>query len=369
MRRGRSVVFRGPGAGLECAERDVLPAGPLELVVRVTHAGVCGSDGHHLTGDIARSATDRGYNNLGSYHLGHEGVGTVVELGGSVHADRAGTPIALGDRVFWSPPTPCGECPSCSANWTTALCEDLDWPQGVGRQSSASYQDFATISTRAAFYRIPDSASSDAVIAFGCAMPTALGGLRRLGPVAPGSTVVVQGNGPVGLATTMLFRLNEAARIVVIGDPGQRMAAAVGLGATDTLSILDTDAAQRSQYIRDLTSGRGADVVVEAAGHVSAFAEALPMLAVRGRVLVLGLFSGSTKVPFDPVWTNNRELSVIGSLGCPIEDYGRTVNIAHRYDNSFGLRDLVTHRFGLDQVTEAISSATSGSAIKAVVNP
>ncbi|AFR46885.1 zinc-binding dehydrogenase [Gordonia sp. KTR9] len=369
MRRARSIVFRGQQAGLDCVERDVPPPGSAELVVQVTHAGVCGSDGHHLTGEVAATGTDRGYTAISAYHFGHEGIGTIVELGSGVSADRAGAPLSVGDRVFWSPPTPCGVCESCTADWPTALCANLDWPQGVGRPSSASYQDFATISTRAAYFRIPDSAASDAVIAFGCAMPTALGGLRRLGGVSAGATVVIQGNGPVGLAATMLFGLGPASRIVVIGEPGERMTAAENLGATHTVSLPDTDETQRLQYVRDLTAGRGADVVVEAAGHVSAFDEAVPMLGLRGRLLVLGLFSGGSTVPFNPVLVNNREISIIGSLGCPIDDYGRSVELADRHGDALGLHNLVTHRFPLEQVTEAITAATSGVAVKAVVNP
>lgn len=369
MRRGRSVIFQGPRRGLECIERDVLPAADGELIVEVTHAGVCGTDGHHLSGEVAASSSDRGYTDSYPYHFGHEGIGTIVELGSTVSTDRSGTPIALGDRIFWSPAAPCGTCASCVADLSTALCDNLAWPQPAGRPSSASYQDFATIAGSAPFFRIPDSTSSEAVIAFGCALPTALGGMRRLGPVAAGSTVVVQGSGPVGLAATMLFGLAGAARVIVIGDPGDRLSAAESLGASDTLSLPDTDRTQRLQYILDLTAGHGADIVVEAAGHVSAFDEAIPMLAKGGRLLVLGLFSGNTPVMFDPVQVNNRELAIIGSLGCPLGDYGRTVDIAGRYDGAFGLRELVTHRFPLDQVSEAISMAASGRAIKAVVNP
>ncbi|MDV7240567.1 zinc-binding dehydrogenase [Rhodococcus oxybenzonivorans] len=244
----------------------------------------------------------------------------------------------------------------------------MDWPQSVGRASSASYQDFATLSSTTPFFRIPDSTNSDAVIAFGCALPTALGGLRNLGPIT-GATVCIQGNGPVGLAATMLCRLAGAQEIFVIGDPGTRADAALQLGATDVLVLPTTDRADRHEHLMTATNGRGVDVVIEAAGHITAFDEALPLLAKRGRLLILGLYSGSVTTPFDPVLVNNRELRIVGSLGCPVEVYGRAMELAGEHDSVFGLSEFVTHRFPIDRVQDAIATAGSGIAIKTVVQP
>ncbi|MFI7167194.1 zinc-binding dehydrogenase [Rhodococcus erythropolis] len=361
MRRGRSIVFRGPGIALECAEREVTAPEAHQIVVATTHAGVCGSDGHRLAGDIPAADARPVY-------FGHEGIGTIVDIGADVRTDRAGTPITTGDRIFWSPPTPCGDCAQCEAGASTALCENMDWPQPVGRPSSASYQDFATLSATTPFFRIPDSTDSDAVIALGCALPTALGGLRNLGTVTD-ATVCIQGNGPVGLAATMLCRVAGAQGIFVIGDPGTREDAARQLGATEVLALTTTDRTERLKRLMKATNGRGVDVVIEAAGHISAFDEAMALLAKRGRLLVLGLYSGSATTPFDPVLVNNRELRILGSLGCPVEDYGRAMEFAGEHDSAFGLSALVTHRFPLDRVQEAITTAGTGTAIKTVVQP
>jgi threonine dehydrogenase-like Zn-dependent dehydrogenase len=359
-RRGRTIAFAGPEKGLELHDHDVPDPGPGELLLRVTHAGVCGTDAHRLSGDLPPPP--------GPICFGHEGVGVVEALGAGITHDRAGAPLAEGDRVAWSPPTPCGQCPGCRAGQTTALCPNMVWPAPFGATTSASYQDYATVRSSAAFFRVPDDTSSEAAIAFGCAMPTALGGLMRLGHVRD-MTVVVQGSGPVGLATCVAALDAGASAVVVIGDPPARLDVAKRLGALETLALSTTTPEQRLERVRELTGGAGAPVVVEAAGHISAFGEGLGLVAVGGRYLVLGLYSGRATTPVNPVEINNRQLTVLGSLGGPLAAYQGAVEIAARQGRALDFDSLVTDRFPLDRTADAIEHARRGEATKVVVTP
>lgn len=359
-RRGRTIAFAGPGQGLKCLEHDVPDPRPDELLIRVTHAGVCGTDAHRLTGDLSPPPAP--------ICFGHEGVGVVEALGAEIVRDRAGVPLAEGDRVTWSPPTPCGRCRACRAGETTALCARMVWPPPFGPATSASFQDYATVRGTAAFYRVPDGVTSESVIAFGCAMPTALGGLARLGEVR-GAFVVIQGSGPVGLATCVAALDAGAEAIAMIGDPPARLAVARRLGATETLPLAATTVEERRTRILELTDGLGPPVVVEAAGHITAFDEGLGLLAVGGRYLVLGLYSGSATTPINPVLINNRQLTVLGSLGGPLGAYQRAVELAGRCGDALGFDALVTDRFPLEQTALAIDRAQSGGAMKVVVTP
>jgi 5-exo-hydroxycamphor dehydrogenase len=84
----------------------------------------------------------------------------------------------------------------------------------------------------------------------------------------------------------------------------------------------------------------------------------------------MGIYSGHGTVPLDAVRLNNRSLSVIGTMGAAqISDYRTTIHLAQRHGARLGFADLVTHRFGLDDVEAAIAVARSGEAIKAVVLP
>ena len=352
MRHGRRVVFVEPEQPLEIRHGEVADPVPGGLLVRTAIAGVCGSDAHRLDGDIP----PKGY----PVTFGHEGVGVIEALGDGVTTDRAGAPIAVGDSVYWLPGSADEEAGDSLRTW----------PPEASLPSPASYQDYATIAPGGIFFRIPAHVAAEHVIAFGCAMPTALGGIRRLGGIQPGQSVVVQGCGPVGLASTTLAALSAARQVIVIGAPDHRLAAARRLGATRTIPLESTTAEERLAIVRDATEGRGADVVLECAGRTPAFGEALQLLAPNGAVVVIGLFSGHGTVELDPFRLNNLSQRIIGTLGAfDRTDYLTVIRLAERFGDTLGFSDLVTHRYPLAQTEQAIASMRSGDAIKAVVLP
>lgn len=360
-RTNRSAVFTAPGLPVEFRESPLAapPAGG--MIVKVGLAGICGTDAHRLDGDVPAPGSP--------ICFGHEGVGTIEELGSDTVRDWAGEEIRVGDSVYWFPPSGCGRCYHCSVQLDPAICANANWPPEAGRPNAAAFQDYATLDSRVSVYRIPDGTPPEAVIAFGCAMPTALGGSARAGLIEPGQTVVIQGAGPVGLASTLLAGLSQAHQVITIGGPHNRLKAAEGLGATTTVTLDTTTPEERLDMVLHLTGGRGADVVFEAAGHLSAFEEAIPMLNHNGRYVIQGLYSGKGTVPVDPHYINNRSLSIIGSLGFKPNSIQRTVGIAARYHERFALAELVTGRFPLTELEHAIGSMRNGESIKSVVVP
>jgi 5-exo-hydroxycamphor dehydrogenase len=343
------MVFVGAGRPLECRTGAVPDPPPGGVLVRTTIGGVCGTDAHRLRGDLPDPGRP--------VCFGHEGVGTLEALGAGVTTDSAGIPVRPGDTVYW---TPSGSRP--------AAVPDVGWPPPDDVPNPATYQDYATLAPSNIFYRIPDDTDPATVIAFGCAMPTALGGMARLGGVRPADTVVVQGSGPVGLASTLLASLSAARQVIVIGAPDNRLRAAEVLGASTTIPLESTTVDERRQAVLDLTDGRGAEVVIEAAGVMSAFGEGFSLLADGGRYLILGIYSGHGTVALDPVRLNNRSLAVIGSMGpAAFDDYRATIHLAQRHGERLRFADLITHRFPFDETEAAIAVAGSGEAIKAVV--
>ena len=351
MTKSRRMVFVGAGRHLETWEVDVDEPKPGEVLLRTRIAGVCGTDAHRLHGDLPDPGRPVAF--------GHEGIGVIEALGNGVTTDHGGSRVAVGDLVYW---TPSGDRPGAVPT--------MGWPPPADVPSPAAYQDFATLPPTNVFYKIPEGTSPEHVIAFGCAMPTALGGVARLGGVSPGQTVVVQGCGPVGLASTLLAASSAAHEVIVIGAPDDRLRAAEVLGATTTIPLESTTVDERRDQILGLTNGRGAEVVIEAAGHISAFDEGMALLADDGKYLILGLYSGTGTVPFNPVPLNNRSLSIIGSMGpAHLSDYRTTIGLAQRLGDRLGFADLITHRFPLSQLEAAIAVAGSGDAIKAIVRP
>lgn len=357
----RSAVFTAPGQAVEFRQSPLSapPAGG--MIVKVQFAGICGTDAHRLGGDLPPPSAP--------ITFGHEGVGTIEELGAGVRRDWAGAKLSVGDKVYWFPPSGCGRCYHCSVQLDWAICANANWPPEAGTPNAAAFQDYATLDSKIGVYRIPEETPMEAVIAFGCAMPTALGGNLRAGLIEPGQTVVVQGAGPVGLASTMLAGLSQARQIITIGGPDNRLKAAQVLGATTTLSIETMTPEERRDTVLKLTGGRGADVVFEAAGHLSAFEEAIPLLNHNGRYVIQGLYSGSGTVPVDPHLLNNRSLRIIGSLGFKPNSIPQTVELATKYHEQFGLSDLVTGRYPLTELERAIDGMRSGESIKNVIIP
>lgn len=360
-RTGRSVVFDGPGHPLRLQHTSIPDPADGEVIVRVEMAGVCGTDAHRLAGDVPHGREP--------VCFGHEVVG-VIESAGADARDRAGTPLAAGDRLYWNPVDPCGTCARCldAGDEINMRCPHLVWPKPATSANSAGFQELALVGPLAPRFRMPEGLSAESVIAFGCAMPTAIAGLGRLGRLD--GTVVIQGSGPVGLACTVLATLAGAAEIIVIGDPANRLEAAARLGASQTIALHVTTPESRRARVLDITDGRGADVVIEAAGTPAAFPEGFDLLGADGRLLILGLYSGRNAAALiDPVRINNLNLTVLGSLGSRYHAFERTIEIAAQHAERLGFAALITHRFPLDKTDDAIAAAAQGEAIKAVIIP
>lgn len=345
---------------MRIVEEEIGKPGSDEILMRVSMAGICGSDVHRLKGDIPFQSE--------AVCFGHEAVGVIDNLGVEVKTDSVGTPLAKGDMLYWMPLAPCGTCWECG-NSRSLLCKNLNWPPPAGKPNGAGFRQYALLNKKCIYIRIPPRLAPEHVIAFGCALPTALRGFKQLGAISPRADIVIQGSGPVGLACTLLASLAGVRSIIVIGDPAHRLEVASSLGATHTMSVADTTADMRSEQVRLLTSGRGASIVVEAAGTAAAFPQGLSLLGMNGKYLILGLYSGEATCTINPVRINNFNLQITGSLGIDVDSFQATVDIASEHGDRLHFGELITHRFSLDHLEEALVLAGQGVPIKAVIVP
>src|SRR5262245_44080409 len=247
IRAGKRAVLICPHQPIEVWERPLPPPQSGEVLLRGHLGGVCGTDVHLWRGEVPLP---------GPVVLGHEGIGLIEQLGPGVTTDYAGVPVEGGDQVYWVPARPCHHCYYCTVVKDFSLCERFlaDLFRDANEPPSACYSEYAWLPAGMPFFRIPDDTPAEAVIAFGCAMPTMLQGLERLGGIAVNQTVVVQGCGPVGLAATLLARIAGARRIIVIGAPERRLAMARRLGATETINLETMTAEEeRVRYVHELT--------------------------------------------------------------------------------------------------------------------
>ena len=358
---GRQIVLSTFLQTLEVREFSLDDPGPDEVLVRVDLAGVCGSDVHTWKGEFPRKLP---------MLLGHEGVGTVLRLDERIATDSAGNPVREGDRVYWAPALPCRRCYQCTVANDTSSCPAKVVYGPVGLPSWNSYATLALLPRGMSFYRIPDGTPSEAVIAFGCALPTVLQAIERLGAVRAGAQVVVQGAGPVGLAAVAALRDAGAGRITVLDLHAGRLELARALGADQVVRIEPgADIAARIASVRQLCAGRGADIVVEASGAIAAFDEGIRLLANGGSYLVVGLWAGNATTTIEPSWILRNNLRIIGSAYTSERFYHRAIQLAERRHASWPLADMIHRDFGLTDLLDAFRWIEAGGRGKAVVEP
>ncbi|MCW2494492.1 zinc-binding dehydrogenase [Jatrophihabitans sp.] len=361
MITSRQMSWNGPDSTLRLVEAELAGPPPGGLLARVTLAGVCGTDAHRLAGQVRSPAHP--------IVFGHEAVGVIEAVGADLTSDWAGNPVGVGDRITWFPNASCYRCHACVVLQNNSMCTNKTWPEPAGTASAAGFQEVASLHRNVAFFRIPDGAPEEAIIAFGCGMPTAVTAVDKAGIITATETVVVQGSGPVGLSATLLARRTHARQVILIGAPADRLEWGKRLGADHVIDIGTTTPEERLAQVRDLTAGRGADVVIEAAGTLPAFSEGIRLLANGGRYVISGLYSGDKTVPINPVEINNRNLQLLGSFSTrPAQKY-EGVLVTAQYADELQLADFVSHRFPLAEVRSAIESMASGAATKTVVVP
>jgi threonine dehydrogenase-like Zn-dependent dehydrogenase len=184
-------------------------------------------------------------------------------------------------------------------------------------------------------------------------------GLERIGGLTYGDTVVIQGCGAVGMMGLLLARDAGAGQVIVIGGPAERLALAREFGADETLDIATLPAAGR------MTQGRGADVIFECAGVPAAVAEGLEMVRINGRYLIAGHYGDAGTVPLNPHLINRKQVTLTGAWSAANRHFLRALTLLRKLP----VEKLVTHRFPLDQINEALIAAERQEALKAVITP
>jgi threonine dehydrogenase-like Zn-dependent dehydrogenase len=239
-----------------------------------------------------------------------------------------------------------------------------EWPNLGGAWADVIYLHPGTMVAR-----LDDGTPPEAVIALGCAGPTAVHGVLGIAPVAVGETVVVQGIGPVGLAAAMYAHLSGAGSVVLVGGPPSRLDRARRLGVGDVHVSLDgSDAAARLATVRDITSGRGADLVIEATGVPQAVAEGIDFCRPGGRFLVLGQYTDHGPTPLNPHLITRKQLQVLGSWAFSQADYASYLRSVPQLAARFHLPQLL-ERFPLARAQDALDAARIGEVGKAVLVP
>jgi threonine dehydrogenase-like Zn-dependent dehydrogenase len=302
--------------------------------------------------------------------LGHENVARVEAIGGAAPLyDITGKEVQVGDRITWLPKS-CMKCYNCTILGDPAKCANRvgygGWvvPADQHPYLVGGFAEYAWILPGSDLVVIPPDAPDEAVV-LGDALRVMVHGLERIGGLEYGDTVVVQGCGAVGMMGLLLARDAGAGRVIVIGAPAGRLKLARDFGADETLDITRLSAAERIARVLELTGGRGADVVFECAGVPAAVAEGLEMARVNGRYLIAGHYGDAGVVPLNPHMINRKQLTITGVWSAANKHFLRGLKLLGKIP----VKPLITHRFALDEINDALIAAEHQEVLKAVIVP
>lgn len=359
----RAAVLREFGAPLVIEEvplpRELEPG---SLLVEVLASTLCGTDVHLTSGELSLPVELPAV-------PGHEMTGRVVGIGSGADVDSFSTPLAVGDRVTWTHAY-CGRCRMCSAK-TPALCTAAT---RYGFQSPARFPFAAGglarhcyVFPRSGRVRVPDDIPDAWASMSSCALRTVVNAVRQAGRIDITDTVVVQGCGPLGVLATGAMRVGGAGTVVTVGAPAARLAIAREFGADETISLEEVpDPGARTDRVRELTDGRGADVVFDFSGVPSAFAEGVDMLRVGGRYVVVGQL-GTEPASFLPSLITTKNLTVQGIMSADVDHYHGALEFLRRHRDALPFDRLFSGRHTLDDVNDALAAMRAMTAMKPLV--
>jgi threonine dehydrogenase-like Zn-dependent dehydrogenase len=177
------------------------------------------------------------------------------------------------------------------------------------------------------------------------------------------------GAGPVGQSAIALAALSGAAPVIAIGAPASRLEFAQRMGATNVVD-LEMPHEERVAVVKQLTAGRGADVVIEAAGAPEAVSQALDLVRDGGRVVVCGQYTNAGPTTIEPhAQVNRKHLEIHGCWGSDFSHLYRAVHVAARNASRIPWKEMIGARFGLDRANEALQAVERREVTKAVIVP
>ena len=367
--KSRAAVVFAAGQALEIVEIDVAPPQAGEVLVRITHTGVCHTDAYTLSGDDPEG--------IFPAVLGHEGGGIVVEVGAGVHS------VAPGDHVIPLYTAECRECKFCKSGKTN-LCQKIRATQGKGLMPDGttrfSYQGqpiyhYMGTSTFSEYTVVPEislakvnpQAPLEKVCLLGCGVTTGIGAVHNTAKVQAGDTVAVFGLGGIGLAVIQGARQAKAGRIIGVDtNPGKFELAKI-MGATDCINPKDFSKPIQDVIV-DMTDG-GVDFSFECIGNVQVMRAALECCHKGwGESVIIGVAGAGQEIATRPfqlvtgrVWRGSAFGGVRGRTQLPgmVEDAMR---------GDIQLDPFITHTMPLERINEAFDLMHEGKSIRTVIH-
>jgi threonine dehydrogenase-like Zn-dependent dehydrogenase len=358
-----AAIMPAPDAAIRVEQIQAPVLEPGAALLRVLFSEVCGTDVHLHHGRLSGVP----------YPIipGHVSVGVIADLSTPLE-DVDGVPFREGDTVtFLDVHGTCGRCYQCLVTKQTTRCPHrrvYGITYGAADGLLGGWAEAIWMKPGVHMLHLPDGLDPETFIGGGCGLMTALHAVERA-ELRLADTVAVLGVGPVGQSAIALSALAGAERIVAIGDPASRLDFARRMGATDVIG-LEVPPDERTARARELTRGRGVDVVIEATGVPEAVPQALDLVRDGGRVVVCGHYTDTGDVRIHPHWQINRKhVEIRGCWGSDFSHLYRGVRLAARFGDRVPWRDMIGGRYGLADAGRALDAVARREVTKAVIVP
>jgi len=354
MPRGLTAVLVRPGKPLELETLPTPEVEPGGVLIRNTAAAICGSDLHYWRDDGHYQGPDL------RCVPGHEFAGVVHSLGKGVQIDSLRRPLKEGDRVafpFFNPCNRCywclrGEHHACPYRQRRNVQQNLDqYPYCDG-----GYAEYYYLPPGHYVFKVPDVLSDEAVAPVNCALCQVLHGLEQA-DMKFGDVVVIQGAGGLGVFAAAVAAEKGASRVISIDGQAPRLALARQCGATDVIDMNELRTPEaRVQRVKDLTDGRGADIVVEVVGVAATTVEGLDMVRFNGKYVDIGnIIPATVTLPATKVIT--QQIRWLGVTHYNPWIVPVALDFLVRTRDRYPLSKVVSHSFALADVNRAFELA------------
>jgi alcohol dehydrogenase len=348
----KALVYHGPNqkAWEEVPNPEIVD--PTDVIVQVDTTTICGTDLHILKGDVPAVTDGR--------ILGHEGVGTITEVGSAVGK------LVVGDRVIISCITSCGSCSYCHQQ-LPAHCLNDEGTSGIGwifgHLIDGTQAEYVRVPfAESSLHKLPAGVSDEAAVMLSDILPTGFEIGVRNGRVKPGDVVAVVGAGPVGLSAMMTAGLYGASRIIAIDLDDNRLMQAKSFGATDSVN---SGSAGWKDEVMAMTDGLGVDVAIEAVGIPQTFDMATEIIRPGGTVANVGVHGTSVELKLQDLWIKDVAITtgLVSATTTPM--LLKLVAQGKLMPEKF-----VSHRFTFDKILDAYDTfgrAAETKALKVVI--
>lgn len=359
-KKTRACILEQFNKPLKVIEIDIPDLQEGQMLVRMTSAGICGSDVHMYQGRDPRTRLPM--------ILGHEGTGIIEEINGK-RKTIFGQELRPGDKITWNRGVLCGHCYYCAVMRKPSLCENR-WAYGIHKSMNdpphlnGCYAEHIILSEDTDILLLDDRDPSVYVSA-SCSGATAAHAFEYAN-VKVGDTVLVQGPGPLGIFLVAFSKEAGAKEIIIIGGTQERLDICSRFGATHLINRNRYSKEQIKEAIYSITNGRGVDVAFEASGDISAVEDGIPLVKTGGKYISAGFGEPSGNVNFP--WFEGvirKNLQIQGVWVSDTSHLLRALTLIQKNFDKFSY--MVTHRFDLDHANSALETVASRKAVKAVL--